>query len=232
VEDRRLLESDDGADRLRVRLIADEFTKGFEAVAKIPSPAVSIFGSARVREGHPAYTAARQTARLFAKAGFSVITGGGPGAMEAANRGAQEGGAVSVGFNIELPHEQGVNPYCDIALTFRHFYARKVMFVKPAEGFVIFPGGFGTLDEFFEALTLIQTGKIADFPVVLFDKSYWGGLIDWIEGRLLADGMISADDEELLFVTDDPAEAVATVVTCYQRRCAVQPSAPAKADAQ
>jgi hypothetical protein len=232
VEDRRLLESDDGADQLRVRLIADEFTKGFEAVANIPSPAVSIFGSARVREGHPAYAAARETARLFARAGFSVITGGGPGAMEAANRGAQEGGGVSVGFNIELPHEQGVNPYCDIALTFRHFYARKVMFVKPAEGFVIFPGGFGTLDELFEALTLIQTGKIADFPVVLFDKAYWAGLVDWIEERLLADGMISSDDEELLFVTDDPAEAVATVVTCYQRRCAVQPAAPAKADAQ
>lgn len=232
MEDRRLLESDDGADQLRVRQIADEFTKGFEAVAKIPSPAVSIFGSARIREGHPAYAAARETARLFARAGFSVITGGGPGAMEAANRGAQEGGGVSVGFNIELPHEQGVNPYCDIALTFRHFYARKVMFVKPAEGFVIFPGGFGTLDELFEALTLIQTGKIADFPVVLFDREYWTGLVDWIEGRLLADGMISSDDEELLFVTDDPAEAVATVVTCYQRRCAVQPSAPAKADAQ
>jgi uncharacterized protein (TIGR00730 family) len=232
VEDRRLLKSDDGADQLRVRLIADEFTKGFEAVANIPSPAVSIFGSARVREGHPAYAAARETARLFARAGFSVITGGGPGAMEAANRGAQEGGGVSVGFNIELPHEQGVNPYCDIALTFRHFYARKVMFVKPAEGFVIFPGGFGTLDELFEALTLIQTGKIADFPVVLFDKAYWAGLVDWIEERLLADGMISSDDEELLFVTDDPAEAVATVVTCYQRRCAVQPAAPAKADAQ
>jgi uncharacterized protein (TIGR00730 family) len=232
VEDRRLLESDDGADRLRVRLIADEFTKGFEAVARIPSPAVSIFGSARVREGHPAYTAARETARLFARAGFSIITGGGPGAMEAANRGAQEGGGVSVGFNIELPHEQGVNPYCDIALTFRHFYARKVMFVKPAEGFVIFPGGFGTLDELFEALTLIQTGKIADFPVVLFDRAYWAGLVDWIEGRLLADGMISADDEELLFVTDEPAEAVANVVACYQHRCAVEPSAPAKADAQ
>jgi uncharacterized protein (TIGR00730 family) len=232
MEDRRILESDDGADRLRVRQIADEFTKGFEAVAKIPSPAVSIFGSARVREGHPAYAAARETARLFGQAGFSVITGGGPGAMEAANRGAQEGGAVSVGFNIELPMEQGVNPYCDIALTFRHFYARKVMFVKPAEGFVIFPGGFGTLDELFEALTLIQTGKIADFPVVLFDKAYWGGLVDWIEGRLLADGMISAEDEDLLFVTDEAAEAVATVVTCYQRRCAVQPAAPAKADAQ
>jgi uncharacterized protein (TIGR00730 family) len=232
VEDRRILESDDGADQLRVRQIADEFTKGFEAVAKIPTPAVSIFGSARIREGHPTYAAARETARLFAQAGFSVVTGGGPGAMEAANRGAQEGGGVSVGFNIELPHEQGVNPYCDIALTFRHFYARKVMFVKPAEGFVIFPGGFGTMDELFEALTLIQTGKIADFPVVLFDKKYWAGLVDWIEGRLLVDGMISPEDEDLLFLTDEPAEAVATVVTCYQRRCAVQPAAPAKADAQ
>jgi uncharacterized protein (TIGR00730 family) len=232
MEDRRILESDDGADRLRVRQIAEEFTKGFEAVAKIPTPAVSIFGSARVREGHPTYAAARETARLFAQAGFSVITGGGPGAMEAANRGAQEGGGVSVGFNIELPMEQGVNRYCDIALTFRHFYARKVMFVKPAEGFVIFPGGFGTLDELFEALTLIQTGKIADFPVVLFGKAYWADLVAWIEGRLLADGMISAEDEDLLFLTDEPAEAVATVVTCYERRCAVQPAAPAKADAQ
>jgi uncharacterized protein (TIGR00730 family) len=232
MEDRRILESEDGADRLRVRQIADEFTKGFEAVAKIPTPAVSIFGSARVREGHPTYTAARETARLFAKAGFSIITGGGPGAMQAANRGAQEGGGVSVGFNIQLPMEQGVNQYCDIALTFRHFYARKVMFVKPAEGFVIFPGGFGTLDELFEALTLIQTGKIADFPVVLFGKAYWADLIAWIEGRLLADGMISPEDEDLLFLTDEPAEAVATVVTCYERRCAVEPTAPAKADAQ
>jgi uncharacterized protein (TIGR00730 family) len=232
MEDRRILESDDGADRLRVRQIADEFTKGFEAVAKIPTPAVSIFGSARVREGHPTYAAARDTARLFAQAGFSVVTGGGPGAMEAANRGAQEGGGISVGFNIDLPMEQGVNRYCDIALTFRHFYARKVMFVKPAEGFVIFPGGFGTLDELFEALTLIQTGKIADFPVVLFGKAYWADLVAWIEGRLLADGMISPEDEDLLFLTDEPAEAVATVVTCYERRCAVEPASPAKADAQ
>jgi uncharacterized protein (TIGR00730 family) len=232
MEDRRILESDDGADQLRVRQIAEEFTKGFEAVAKIPTPAVSIFGSARIREGHPTYTAARETARLFAQAGFSVVTGGGPGAMEAANHGAQEGGGVSVGFNIDLPMEQGVNQYCDIALTFRHFYARKVMFVKPAEGFVIFPGGFGTLDELFEALTLIQTGKIADFPVVLFGKAYWADLVAWIEGRLLADGMISPEDEDLLFLTDEPAEAVATVVTCYQRRCAVEPAAPAKADAQ
>jgi uncharacterized protein (TIGR00730 family) len=232
MEDRRILESDDGADQLRVRQIAEEFTKGFEAVAKIPTPAVSIFGSARIRDGHPTYTAARETARLFAQAGFSVVTGGGPGAMEAANRGAQEGGGVSVGFNIDLPMEQGVNQYCDIAMTFRHFYARKVMFVKPAEGFVIFPGGFGTLDELFEALTLIQTGKIADFPVVLFDEAYWADLVKWIEGRLLADGMISPEDEDLLFITDEPAEAVATVVTCYQRRCAAAPAAPAKADAQ
>jgi len=232
MEDRRILESEDGADRLRVRHISEEFTKGFEAVAKIPTPAVSIFGSARVREGHPTYTAARDTARLFAQAGFSVITGGGPGAMEAANRGAQEGGGVSVGFNIELPMEQGVNRFCDIAMTFRHFYARKVMFVKPAEGFVIFPGGFGTLDELFEALTLIQTGKIADFPVVLFGRAYWADLVAWIEGRLLADGMISPEDEDLLFLTDEPAEAVATVVTCYERRCAAAPAAPAKADAQ
>jgi uncharacterized protein (TIGR00730 family) len=232
MEDRRILESDDGADQLRVRQIAEEFTKGFEAVAKIPTPAVSIFGSARIREGHPTYTAARETARLFAQAGFSIVTGGGPGAMEAANRGAQEGGGVSVGFNIDLPMEQGVNQYCDIALTFRHFYARKVMFVKPAEGFVIFPGGFGTLDELFEALTLIQTGKIADFPVVLFGKAYWADLVAWIEGRLLADGMISPEDEDLLFLTDEPAEAVATVVTCYERRCAAAPAAPAKADAQ
>jgi uncharacterized protein (TIGR00730 family) len=232
MEDRRILESDDGADQLRVRQIAEEFTKGFEAVAKIPTPAVSIFGSARIREGHPTYAAARETARLFAQAGFSVVTGGGPGAMEAANRGAQEGGGVSIGFNIDLPMEQGVNQYCDIAMTFRHFYARKVMFVKPAEGFVIFPGGFGTLDELFEALTLIQTGKIADFPVVLFDEAYWADLVKWIEGRLLADGMISPEDEDLLFITDEPAEAVATVVTCYQRRCAAAPAAPAKADAQ
>jgi uncharacterized protein (TIGR00730 family) len=231
MEDRRILESDDGADRLRVRQIADEFTKGFEAVAQIPIPAVSIFGSARIREDHPAYAAARETAKLFAKAGFSVITGGGPGAMEAANRGAQEGGGVSVGFNIELPHEQGVNPYCDIALTFRHFYARKVMFVKAAEAFVIFPGGFGTLDEMFEALTLIQTGKIVDFPVVLFGRDYWGELVDWLRARALAEGMINADDLDLLYLTDDPAEALAIVVARHEAQQGAPPAAPAKADA-
>jgi uncharacterized protein (TIGR00730 family) len=232
VEDRRILEADEGAERLHVKHIADEFLQGFLTVAQIARPAVTIFGSARVREGHPAYTAAVETGRQFAQAGFAVVTGGGPGVMEAANRGAKEGGGQSVGFNIELPHEQGSNPYLDVSLTFRHFYARKTMFVKAAEGFVIFPGGFGTLDEFFEALTLIQTGKVLHFPVVLFDSDYWAGLLDWIQKRLLSEGMISPDDEDLLVVTNEPAEAVATVVTCYKRRCASIPSAPAKADAQ
>jgi uncharacterized protein (TIGR00730 family) len=232
VEDRRILESTDGAEHLHVRRIGDEFLQGFDAVASMPKPAVTLFGSARVREGHPAYDIARDVGRRFARAGFTVVTGGGPGVMEAANRGAMEGGGVSVGFNIVLPHEQESNPYLDVDLTFRHFYVRKTMFVKAAEGFVIFPGGFGTLDELFEALTLIQTGKISNFPVVLFDSGYWAGLLGWIQERLLAEGMISPEDERLLVVTDDPSEAVATVVSCYERRCAETPAEPAKADAQ
>jgi uncharacterized protein (TIGR00730 family) len=232
VEDQRILEAEEGAERLHVERIADEFLQGFETVAKIAKPAVSIFGSARVREDHPAYRAAVEAGRRFAEAGFTVVTGGGPGVMEAANRGAKEGGGLSVGFNIELPHEQHSNPYLDVSLTFSHFYARKTMFVKAAEGFVIFPGGFGTLDEFFEALTLIQTGKVMHFPVVLFDSDYWQGLLDWIQERLLAEGMISPNDEDLLVVTDEPAEVVATVVTCYERRCAALSAAPVKADAQ
>jgi uncharacterized protein (TIGR00730 family) len=232
LDDRRILDSDDGAERLHARRIGDEFFSGFEAVADLPKPAVSIFGSARVREDHSAYESARITGRRFAEAGFTVVTGGGPGVMEAANRGAKEGRGLSVGFNIVLPHEQESNPYLDVDITFSHFYARKTMFVKAAEGFVIFPGGFGTLDELFEALTLIQTGKIRNFPVVLFDAEFWEGLVGWLQARLLGEGMISPEDEKLLVVTDDPAEAVATVVTCYERRCAEETSAPAKADAQ
>jgi uncharacterized protein (TIGR00730 family) len=230
VEDRRFLETRDH-DLRRVSLIADEFLEGFEAVAHIPDPTVSMFGSARVREDHSAYVAARETARLFAEAGWSVVTGGGPGCMEAANRGAKEGGGTSVGFNIDLPHEQYANPYLDISVTFEHFYARKVMFVKAAEAFVIFPGGFGTLDEMFEALTLIQTGKIVDFPVVLFDSAYWSELVGWIRSRALAEGMVSSDDLDLLYITDSPAEAVATILARHELRTGRSPAEPAKADA-
>src|ERR671923_668900 len=212
--------------------IAEEFRAGFEAVDRIDRPAVSIFGSARVAEDSPPYQAAQEVGRRFAERDWAVITGGGPGVMEAANRGAKEGGGLSVGFNIELPHEQHSNPYLDVSYTFRHFYARKVCFVKPAEGFVIFPGGFGTLDELFEALTLIQTGKAQNFPVVLFDTDYWGELLDWVRGELLADGMISPEDLDLLYVTDDLDAAVAPVLRCYHRRCAEVPAEPEKADAQ
>jgi uncharacterized protein (TIGR00730 family) len=152
--------------------------------------------------------------------------------MEAANRGAKEGGGVSVGFNIQLPHEQDTNEYLDVSHTFRHFYARKVMLVKAAEGFVLFPGGFGTLDELFEALTLIQTGKVHHFPVVLFDSEYWRELREWITGDLLSEGMISPDDVQLLHITDDPNEAVEVVVTCYRERCADEPAAAFKEDAE
>ncbi len=201
-----------------ISLIASEFLAGFQAVREIDRPAVSIFGSARVREGTPTYESARATGRAFAEAGFAVVTGGGPGVMEAANRGCQEAGGLSVGFNIELPKEQGVNAWCDIALTFHHFYARKVMFVKAAEGFVIFPGGFGTQDELWEALTLIQTGKIGNFPVVLFDSDYWDELLDWLREEMLEDGLVSPEDVELLYVTDQPGEAVELVVSRYDTR--------------
>jgi uncharacterized protein (TIGR00730 family) len=234
VEDRRILRSEEHAVDLEqdVQRIAQEFRQGFEAVDRIDRPAVTIFGSARVREGSGPYDEARIVARRFAERGWAVVTGGGPGVMEAANRGAKEGGGLSVGFNIELPHEQHVNPYLDIELTFRHFYARKTMFVKAAEGFLVFPGGFGTADELFEALTLIQTGKVLHFPVVLFDSTYWDELLDWFRDDLLADGMISPDDVALLHVTDDVDDAVEIVTACYDRRCAHVPAAPVKADAQ
>ena len=209
-----------------------DVVEGFEAVDKIEPPAVTIFGSARVSKDDPAYVNARKAARRFAERGWAVVTGGGPGVMEAANRGAREGGGLSVGFNIELPHEQRSNPYVDLSVTFRHFYARKTMFVKAAEGFVVFPGGFGTADELFEALTLIQTGKVLHFPVVLFDPDYWGELLDWIKGELLVDRMISPEDLDLLHVTNDVEDAVTRVHECYEQRCAEMPAEPVKADAQ
>jgi hypothetical protein len=236
VDDRRILEhgvvDHGGALAGDVRRIADEFRIGFELVERIDRPAVTVFGSARVGEEHPAYRTARETGRLLAEAGFAVVTGGGPGVMEAANRGAQEAGGLSVGFNIELPHEQEPNPYLDLGHTFGHFYSRKVMLVKASEGFLMFPGGFGTLDELFEALTLIQTGKVLNFPVVLHETAYWRGLVEWLNGQTLARGMISPEDEELLFLTDDPQEGVQTIVACYERRCADPPAAARKAAAE
>ena len=233
VDDRRLLERTHEDLANDVAVIASEFLGGFQKVLEIDRPAVSIFGSARVAEDSEPYRQARETARLFAQAHFAVVTGGGPGVMEAANRGCKDGGGLSVGFNIELPHEQGPNPYLDIEMTFKHFYARKTMFVKAAEGFVIFPGGFGTLDELFESLTLIQTGKVLNFPVVLFDSDYWTEMLDWVRDEVLADGMISPEDVELLHVTDDPAEAVHLIVDGWeQRNVASSPARPDKADAQ
>jgi uncharacterized protein (TIGR00730 family) len=218
--DRRVLKRTQETLASDVSLIASEFLAGFQAVHRIDRPAVSIFGSARVLDGSPTYERARATGRAFAEAGFAVVTGGGPGVMEAANRGCRDANGLSVGFNIDLPMEQGVNPYCDIAMTFRHFYARKVMFVKAAEGFVIFPGGFGTQDELWEALTLIQTGKIGNFPVVLVDTDYWEELLDWLREEMLDDGLISPGDVDLLYVTDDPKEAVELVVARYNGRLA------------
>jgi uncharacterized protein (TIGR00730 family) len=234
MEDTRILSSEERAADLErhVGMIAQEFREGFEAVDKIDRPAVTIFGSARIREGSPVYEEARETGRRFAELGWAVVTGGGPGVMEAANRGAREGGGLSVGFNIELPHEQQSNPYVDLSLTFRHFYARKTMFVKAAEGFIVFPGGFGTVDELFEALTLIQTGKVFHFPVVLVGKDYFGELLEWVRGELLADGMISLEDLDLLYVTDEIEEAVVRVCEAYERRSLETPARAAKADAQ
>jgi uncharacterized protein (TIGR00730 family) len=217
-DDRLILESTEGAQLLHARRIGDEFLHGFDTVADLPKPAVTIFGSARIDESHRAYQEARAVGRRFGETGFTVVTGGGPGVMEAANRGAREGGGLSVGFNIVLPHEQHSNPYLDVEVVFNHFYVRKTMFVKAAEGFVIFPGGFGTLDEFFEAMTLIQTGKVLEFPVVLFDSEYWDGLLAWIRNPLLVERMISPEDWDNLQVTDDAEEAVRLVVSAYERR--------------
>jgi uncharacterized protein (TIGR00730 family) len=232
MEDQRILEAHDGNLPRNVFLIAEEFRTGFEAVDSIDRPAVTIFGSARVQEDDPVYKLAEDIGGRLAEAGFAVVTGGGPGVMEAANRGAQEAGGLSVGFAIDLPHEQKSNPYIDIGVTFKHFYARKTMLVKAAEGFIMFPGGFGTLDELFEALTLIQTGKVLNFPVVLLGSEHWQGLFGWIQDRLLRAGYIDEEDEDLLYVTDDPEEAVRIVIGPYEERTAETPAEPRKADAQ
>jgi uncharacterized protein (TIGR00730 family) len=206
-------------DPWRVLRIQGEFVAGFDALADL-GPAVTIFGSARTTRRDPMYGAAVATARRLGRAGFSIITGGGPGIMEAANRGAREAQARSIGCGIELPHEQGLNPFVDEAINFRYFFVRKTMFVKYAEAFVIFPGGFGTLDELFGALTLIQTQKVRNFPVVMFGSAYWSGLLDWTKNTLLAHGTIGQGDLELLKCTDDPSEVERIVATCYQENCA------------
>jgi uncharacterized protein (TIGR00730 family) len=205
------------SDPWRSLRILSEFVEGFDALAGV-GKAVTIFGSARTREGDPYYMRARELAGLLAKAGFAVITGGGPGIMEAANRGCQEAGGLSIGCNIELPQEQAINPYVDLGVEFRYFFARKTMFVKYADGFAIFPGGFGTLDELFESLTLIQTGKIRHFPVVLIGKDYWSGLLAWIRGQAVARGAIDPEDLGLISVTDDMAEACRMLTEGSTRR--------------
>jgi len=226
-EDRKLLERTErpaflSSDPWRALRILAEFVDGFDALAEI-GKAITVFGSARVSEGDPAYATAREIGRLLAEDGYAVITGGGPGVMEAANRGCQEGGGLSVGCNIELPHEQDINPYVDLGVEFRYFFARKTMFVKYADGFVILPGGFGTLDELFEALTLIQTGKVRHFPVVLIGREYWAGLLDWIRGTLLVRGTVGEADLALLHLTDDPEEAV-EMIRSYASKAHAEPN--------
>jgi uncharacterized protein (TIGR00730 family) len=199
-------------DTWRALRILSEFVEGFDALAHV-GPAVTVFGSARTPRDHPVYDQARTIGRKLAEAGYAVITGGGPGTMEAANRGCREGGGLSIGCNIELPHEQGLNEYVDLGVEFRYFFARKTMFVKYADGFVILPGGFGTMDELFEALTLIQTGKVRHFPVVMIGSAYWAGLLDWMRGTLLAAGSVAQADLDLLHVTDDLDDAVEFIHT-------------------
>jgi uncharacterized protein (TIGR00730 family) len=202
-------------DPWRVMRIMSEFVNGFDALASIP-PCVTIFGSARTLPDDSVYLAAVETARLLAKAGFGIITGGGPGIMEAANKGAQDGGNLSIGCNIELAFEQVPNQYLDISLDFRYFFVRKTMFVKYSSAFIIFPGGFGTMDELFEALTLIQTKKVSNFPVILYGSKYWEGLLNWIREAMLAEEKVSVDDVALLRISDDPEEICRMVCEAYQ----------------
>jgi uncharacterized protein (TIGR00730 family) len=208
------------SDAARVKRIGGELAQGFRALARVGA-AVSIFGSARTPRDHADYELARETARTLGAAGFAIITGGGPGIMEAANRGARDSGALSIGLNIDLPFELGINRYVDLPLQFHYFFTRKVMFVRYASSFVVFPGGFGTLDELFEALTLIQTGKIRHFPVVLMGSSYWSGLVDWLNERMLAEAKISPSDMELFEVTDNPARVLEVVNSAVHRQARV-----------
>ncbi len=221
-EDQRFLQRHEPApfldtDTWRTLRILGEFVEGFDGLANV-GPAVSIFGSARVRRSDPYYRLARKVAGRLVAEGFAIITGGGPGIMEAANRGAKEAGGLSIGCNIELPFEQDLNPYVDLGMQFRYFFVRKTMFVKYAEAFCIFPGGFGTLDELFESLTLIQTGKIEHFPIVLFGRDYWGGLFDWIRRHPVAEGKVSEEDLRLFTLTDDVEEACASILERYRAR--------------
>jgi uncharacterized protein (TIGR00730 family) len=204
-------------DPWRVLRIQSEFIEGFGTLAELP-PAISVFGSARTAVDSPEYEAGVRLGRGLVEAGFAVITGGGPGCMEAANKGALEAGGVSVGLGIELPFEQGINQYVDIGVNFRYFFARKTMFVKYAQGFIVLPGGFGTFDELFEALTLVQTRKVTSFPIVLVGTSYWSGLVDWVRDTVLAEGKVSPPDVDMLRLTDDVDEAVAIMVAARDQR--------------
>ena len=213
--DQNLLSTDGAADWVhadpwRVMRIQSEFVEGFGALAEV-GPAVSVFGSARTKPHEPEYQLGVDVGRGLVGAGYAVMTGGGPGIMEAANRGANEAGGLSIGLGIELPFEQGMNPWVDLGVNFRYFFARKTMFVKYAQGFVVLPGGFGTFDELFESLTLVQTHKVTEFPIVLVGTAYWGGLLDWLRGPVLDQGTISAKDLDLIQLVDDPDEAVRLV---------------------
>jgi uncharacterized protein (TIGR00730 family) len=220
-EDAKLLQQPSGTadftqtDPWRVLRIMGEFIEGFDILASV-NKGVAFFGSARTGPDDPMYQAAQETARLLATEGYDIVTGAGPGIMEAANKGAKLGGGRSIGCNIELPFEQGTNPYVDTVVNFRYFFVRKTMFVKYSNAYVIFPGGFGTLDELFEALTLIQTGKINQFPVVLFGRHYWAGLVRWLGARALGERKISPGDMDLVLLTDDPGEAAAAVIAAFE----------------
>lgn len=220
--DQRLLDTGGPSDWVhtdpwRVMRIQSEFVEGFGALAEL-GPAISVFGSARTPTDDPQYGLAERLGAALVRSGYAVITGGGPGIMEAANKGASEAGGVSVGLGIELPFEQGLNAYVDLGVNFRYFFARKTMFVKYAEGFVVFPGGFGTLDELFEALTLVQTGKVTAFPIVLVGSAYWGGLVDWLRGTLAAEKKIAPADLDLITVTDDIDLALAVFAQADESR--------------